>query len=84
MSGRTAIEWKQGAFGNDPAQAVGRLQREDAAPFRARAGGLEDVELDGFAGLVAQLLERLSGQHPQRAGIGVAHVARSVDWPPCR
>ena len=82
VAGGATVEGQEGALGDDPAQPVRRLERQDAPPLLPSVAGLDHVELHGLAGLVAQLLERLAGQHPQRPGVrrGLAE-ARSAGVP---
>ena len=65
-SGRADGQREQRALGDDPAQAVRRLQRHHAAP----AVVLADEQLDALTGLVTQRGQRRAGELGQREPVG--------------
>ena len=65
-SGRADADRQQRPLGHDPAQTVGGLQRDHAAPRRA----LAHVQLHALARLVAERLQRRAGVLGEREPVG--------------
>jgi hypothetical protein len=70
---RSSVEWEQHSFGNDPLQAVGSGQGNDASTV---AHPLTHVQLNPLRGLVAQRLEHRTSEGGEREG----DLSRSTEF----